>query len=154
MSGEPLLSPESPLSPRAFVRYLVDVFRVQFIPPALPRLRASPPAGEAWLFELKFDGWRVQLHKAGVSSMLYGRNRRDLTHRFLRIAAAVLGLPTRSCVIERTDCRRPSRPTLPRFQGMSCSFDGPRRDTQRSSATSASARSSRLRRHVGCRMPC
>jgi ATP-dependent DNA ligase len=35
--------------------------RVQFIPPALPKLRASPPSGEGWLFELKFDGYRVQL---------------------------------------------------------------------------------------------
>jgi bifunctional non-homologous end joining protein LigD len=74
--------------------------RVQFIPPALPRLRPSPPAGDGWLFELKFDGWRVQLHKAGVSSMLYGRNGGDFTRRFPRTAAAVLGLPTRSCVID------------------------------------------------------
>jgi ATP-dependent DNA ligase len=47
--------------------------RVQFIPPALAKLRPSPPTGDGWLFELKFDGWRVQLHKAGVSSTIYGR---------------------------------------------------------------------------------
>jgi bifunctional non-homologous end joining protein LigD len=100
MSGELLVSPESPLSPRPAARYLVEVSRVQFIPHALPKLRSSPPTGDGWLFELKFDGWRVQLHKVGVSSTIYGRNGGDLTHRFRRIAAAVLGLPTRSCIID------------------------------------------------------
>jgi bifunctional non-homologous end joining protein LigD len=74
--------------------------RVQFIPPALAKLRSSPPSGDGWLFELKFDGWRVQLHKAGLSSVLYGRNGGDLSRRFPRIAAAVLGLPTRSCIVD------------------------------------------------------
>jgi hypothetical protein len=49
----------------------VDVSRVPFIPPALPRLRASAPTGEGWLYELKFDGYRVQLHKDGFSSEVY-----------------------------------------------------------------------------------
>jgi ATP-dependent DNA ligase len=66
------------LSPRASARYLVDVVRVQFIPSALPRLRPPPPAGDGRLFELKFDGYRLQLHKAGVSSVLYGWNGGDL----------------------------------------------------------------------------
>jgi bifunctional non-homologous end joining protein LigD len=78
----------------------VDVSRVAFIPPALPKLRASPPTGEGWLYELKFDGYRVQLHKAGVSSLIYGRNGGDFTRRFPAVAAAVLGLPTKSCVID------------------------------------------------------
>ena len=74
--------------------------RVQFIPPALPKLKASPPKGEGWLYELKFDGYRVQLHKAGVSSLIYGRNGGDFTRRFPAVAAAVVGLPTKSCVID------------------------------------------------------
>jgi bifunctional non-homologous end joining protein LigD len=72
--------------------------RVPFIPPALPRLKASPPIGEGWLYELKFDGYRVQLHKAGLSSSIYGRNGGDFTRRFPAIATAVLGLPTKSCI--------------------------------------------------------
>jgi bifunctional non-homologous end joining protein LigD len=55
----------------------VEVSRVQFIPPALSKLRSSPPTGDAWQFEVKFDGWRVQLHKAGVSSTIYGKNGGD-----------------------------------------------------------------------------
>jgi bifunctional non-homologous end joining protein LigD len=42
----------------------------------------------------------VQLHKAGLSSAIYGRNGGDLTRRFPRIAAAVLGLPAKSCIID------------------------------------------------------
>jgi bifunctional non-homologous end joining protein LigD len=52
------------------------------------------------LYELKLDGWLVQLHKAGVSSTIYGKNGGDLTRRFPRIAAAVLGLPAKSCIID------------------------------------------------------
>jgi bifunctional non-homologous end joining protein LigD len=79
----------------------VDVSsRVRFIPPALPKLKVSPPIGEGWLYELKFDGYRVQLHKDGLSSEVYGRNGGNFTRRFPAIAAAVLGLPTRSCVID------------------------------------------------------
>jgi ATP-dependent DNA ligase len=48
--------------------YSVEVSPGQFIPPALAKIRSSPPIGEGWLFELKFDGWGVQLHKAGLSS--------------------------------------------------------------------------------------
>jgi hypothetical protein len=28
----------------------------------------APPRGEQWLHEVKFDGWRIQLHKHGSSS--------------------------------------------------------------------------------------
>jgi hypothetical protein len=48
----------------------VEVSRVQFIPSAQPRLRASPPIGDGWQYEVKFDGYRVQLHKVGASSMI------------------------------------------------------------------------------------
>ena len=78
----------------------MDVSRVHFIPPALPKLRASPPSGEGWLYELKFDGYRVQLHKAGLSSAIFGKNGGDFTRRFPAVAAAVLGLPTKSCIID------------------------------------------------------
>jgi bifunctional non-homologous end joining protein LigD len=68
--------------------------------PAIPRLRASPPTGEGWLHEVKLDGFRVQLHKHSRSVTIYSRNGADFTRRFPAIAAAVLALPTRSCVID------------------------------------------------------
>jgi bifunctional non-homologous end joining protein LigD len=68
--------------------------------PAQPVLRSSPPTGENWQFELKFDGYRVQLHKDGVGATIFSRNGADFSRRFPDIAAAVVGLPTRSCVLD------------------------------------------------------
>ena len=78
----------------------MDVSRVLFIAPAQPFLRSSPPSGDNWQFELKFDGYRVQLHKAGSGATIFSRNGADFSRRFPDIAAAVVGLPTRSCVLD------------------------------------------------------
>ena len=78
----------------------MDVSRVLFIAPAQPVLRPSPPSGENWQFELKFDGYRVQLHKAGAGATIFSRNGADFSRRFPDVAAAVVGLPTRTCVID------------------------------------------------------
>src|SRR5262249_50794910 len=34
----------------------------------LPLRLSTPPRGEQWLHEVKFDGWRIQLHKNGSSA--------------------------------------------------------------------------------------
>jgi ATP-dependent DNA ligase len=68
------------------------VSRVAFILPALGKLRSFPPTGEGWQYELKFGGWRGQLHKAGQTAAIYGKNGGDLTRRFPTIDAAVLAL--------------------------------------------------------------
>jgi hypothetical protein len=36
---------------------------MHYIALALPGLRPAPPRGNKWLHEIKFDDWRVQLHK-------------------------------------------------------------------------------------------
>jgi ATP dependent DNA ligase domain len=72
----------------------------RFVPPALPVLKKTPPAGDAWQYELKFDGYRIQLHKVGQTAALYGKNGGDFSKRFPTIAAAVLALPVRSCIID------------------------------------------------------
>jgi bifunctional non-homologous end joining protein LigD len=68
--------------------------------PPWPSFDHPPPVGEGWQFELKFDDWRLQLRKAGASSTLFGKNGGDLTRRFPRIAAVVLGLPANCCIID------------------------------------------------------
>jgi hypothetical protein len=37
----------------------------------------TPPSGEQWLHEVKFDGWRIQLHKHGDSAAAFTKNGRD-----------------------------------------------------------------------------
>jgi ATP-dependent DNA ligase len=38
------------------------------LPPAAPALRSASPSVEQWLHEVKFDDWRIQLHKHGRSA--------------------------------------------------------------------------------------
>ena len=44
------------------------------------------PAGDGWLHEVKFDGYRVQVHKVGSRVVIYSRNGHDFTERFPSIA--------------------------------------------------------------------
>jgi hypothetical protein len=46
-----------------------------FVPPCLP---PQPPAGEAWLHEIKHDGFRVIARKDGARVRLYSRPGNDL----------------------------------------------------------------------------
>ena len=74
--------------------------RIAFIPIASPKLRSAPPTGPEWLHEVKFDGFRVQLHKCERDVRVYSRNGKDFTDRFPLIPAAVLRLEARSAVID------------------------------------------------------
>jgi bifunctional non-homologous end joining protein LigD len=55
---------------------------MQFIVPAQPKLRASPPKGDSWIHEIKWDGWRVQVHKSFDTVALYTRGRHFCGRRF------------------------------------------------------------------------
>lgn len=56
-----------------------------FIAPCEPTLRAEPPSGPGWLHEVKFDGYRIQLHKDGGDVALYSENGNDFTCTFRRL---------------------------------------------------------------------
>jgi bifunctional non-homologous end joining protein LigD len=71
-----------------------------FIEPALPKLRVSPPVGDGWLHEVKFDGYRVQLHKFASAITLYSKSGSSYGRKFPGLAGAVAALPVRSCVID------------------------------------------------------
>jgi bifunctional non-homologous end joining protein LigD len=60
----------------------------------------SPPAGDAWLHEVKFDGYRCQLHKAGDDIVIFSKNGREFTNRFPGIRDSALTLPCKSAVID------------------------------------------------------
>ena len=87
-----------------------------FIVPAQPSLRARPPVGDAWLHEVKFDGYRCQLHKAGKDVVIFSRNGREFTERFPGIRDAVLTLHCRSAIIgEVVDCNEDGTPNFRRL---------------------------------------
>jgi len=63
-------------------------------------LKAAPPSGDGWIHEVKFDGWRAQLHKAGDDVVIFTRNGHYYTARFTVIRDSLLSLPVRSAIID------------------------------------------------------
>ncbi|MBR1124538.1 non-homologous end-joining DNA ligase [Bradyrhizobium lablabi] len=59
-----------------------------FIKPQLATLRSKAPKGEQWLHEIKYDGYRIQIHINGGRKKAYTRNGLDWTKRFSTIAGA------------------------------------------------------------------
>ena len=74
--------------------------KVRFIESMKPLLRDEPPAAGGWLYELKFDGFRVLALRDGKKTKLLSRNENDLTKRFQEIADAVGTLPGKDGVID------------------------------------------------------
>jgi bifunctional non-homologous end joining protein LigD len=69
--------------------------------PALPAHESpQPPTGQAWLHEIKHDGFRVIARKDGTRIKLYSRPGNDLTYRFTLIVEALARLRSRSCIID------------------------------------------------------
>src|SRR3954471_10562652 len=68
--------------------------------PMLATLEKTPPRGESWVFEVKWDGYRALAYvRAGEGVKLVSRNANDLTERFKSIAAAIpRALRTPDCV--------------------------------------------------------
>jgi bifunctional non-homologous end joining protein LigD len=56
--------------------------KIPFIAPMAPTLAKIPPAGAEWLHEVKFDGFRAQVHVEGGNVTIYGRKGADMTQRF------------------------------------------------------------------------
>ena len=59
-----------------------------FVPPQLASLRSKPPAGDNWLHEIKYDGYRLQIHLDKGRVTIRTRSGLDWTKRFSAIAAA------------------------------------------------------------------
>jgi bifunctional non-homologous end joining protein LigD len=77
---------------------LVSEFR--FIPPCRPIPAKAVPAGDGWVHEVKFDGYRVQAHKMGSRVVLFSRNGYDFTERFASIAALLREMPAKAVVLD------------------------------------------------------
>ncbi len=80
----------SGLSPRA----------VDFVPPMKCRLEETPPSGNGWIYEIKFDGFRVLAIKRRNQVQLLSRSAKDLTTRFPEIVEAVRKLPVSNAILD------------------------------------------------------
>jgi bifunctional non-homologous end joining protein LigD len=68
--------------------------------PQLATLVDKAPAGDEWLHEIKFDGYRILARLQRGKVVLLTRNGHDWTHRFQGIAEALATLPLESGVID------------------------------------------------------
>ena len=73
-----------------------------FIPFQLVKLVASPPAGERWAHEIKFDGYRIQIRVENNRARFHTRNGLDWTDKFAGLAVAAGGLP--DCILDGELC--------------------------------------------------
>ena len=71
-----------------------------YIAPCDPVLRKVPPMGDAWLYEIKWDGYRAQLHIRPGKIIVYSRKAFDWTEQFAAIAQAAKELGVRQAIID------------------------------------------------------
>ena len=70
-----------------------------FIAPQLAASRTKAPAGDQWLHEIKYDGYRVQLHVNKQGRTIFTRNGLDWTRRFSVIAGA-FDIPVERAILD------------------------------------------------------
>ena len=66
----------------------------------LALLVSEPPEGDAWLHEVKYDGYRIGCAIEGGRATLVSRNGKDWTAQFPEVAAAARALPVRAALLD------------------------------------------------------
>jgi ATP-dependent DNA ligase len=65
-----------------------------------PTPRPKLPTGARWQYEIKFDGYRVQLHRNGEKAFAFTRNCLDCSEQFTPLCQAALDIPASSLVLD------------------------------------------------------
>ena len=68
--------------------------------PQLATLVKRPPAGDEWIHEIKFDGYRMGCRIRNGRPTLISRTGKDWTHAFPEVAAAAAALGVRDALID------------------------------------------------------
>ena len=71
-----------------------------FIEPCDPTLQERAPVGGNWVYEIKTDGYRAQVHICDGEVTIYSRSGYDWTEQFAAIAKAAAKLKVRSAIID------------------------------------------------------
>jgi bifunctional non-homologous end joining protein LigD len=74
--------------------------KVPFIKPMAPTLTKIPPEGSEWIHEVKFDGWRAQLHVEPGEATVYSKSGADITKRFRSLRHTLGNIPVKSAIID------------------------------------------------------
>ncbi|TAV89336.1 non-homologous end-joining DNA ligase [Rhizobium leguminosarum] len=70
------------------------------IEPCLALLKAKPPKGDDWVYEIKWDGYRLSVHVGPTGIRILTRGGHDWTDRFPAIKQAALWLPVGSAILD------------------------------------------------------
>ncbi|MEY9235677.1 ATP-dependent DNA ligase [Bradyrhizobium japonicum] len=71
-----------------------------FVEPALASSIDRVPAGGRWIHEIKFDGYRVQVHLANEAVKVFTRRGHDWTRRFKKVADDAWHIKASSAIID------------------------------------------------------
>jgi bifunctional non-homologous end joining protein LigD len=71
-----------------------------FVEPALATSIDKVPSGTRWIHEIKFDGYRVQVHLANETVKVFTRRGHDWTNRFKKIAHDAWHIAAGSAIID------------------------------------------------------
>src|SRR5215213_5352949 len=72
----------------------------RYIQPLDPTSVEHPPAGQDWIHEIKFDGYRAQAHKGDRRVTVFSRRGYNWTDRFGSTGELVDGLPAESVILD------------------------------------------------------
>lgn len=81
-----------------------DVVSLDTVEPQLATAVDHPPSNGRWVYELKFDGYRLLAAADGNDVRLRSRNRLDWTKTFPAITAALQALDLSGCVLDGELC--------------------------------------------------
>ncbi|TBE54496.1 non-homologous end-joining DNA ligase [Rhizobium beringeri] len=70
------------------------------IEPCLALLKARPPKGDDWVYEIKWDGYRLSVHVEPTRIRILTRGGHDWTDRFPAIKQAALWLPVGTAILD------------------------------------------------------
>jgi bifunctional non-homologous end joining protein LigD len=96
----PTGKPRGLVARRRRCRYILSVSEFCFIPPCSPMPAKAVPSGDGWAHEVKFDGYRVQVHKAGQRVVIFTRNWHDFSERYPSILRELRELPAKAAVLD------------------------------------------------------
>ncbi|TJW04798.1 MAG: ATP-dependent DNA ligase [Mesorhizobium sp.] len=74
--------------------------RLKFIEPLMPTLVERPPEGDAWIHEVKFDGYRSQIIIDDDEVRIFTRRGLDWTAKYRDLAETAGGLNVRNAIID------------------------------------------------------
>ena len=71
-----------------------------FVEPALATSIDKVPSGDRWIHEIKFDGYRVQVHLVNEAVKVFTRRGNDWTKRFRKVADDAWHIEAGSAIID------------------------------------------------------